>query len=240
MYNYKLIVPRVTGDTELFDSIVQANIKNISSPVTIYSVGDDYPNETIHSKYYKVIEKFKFDKDLKENDILIFSHNDCGILDLRFKEKIEYIFDKNEADLIGFVGSRQLNEDCCWWISGPENMFGHIIQGNKTDDSKVHLIKGPIGFYKNIVAIDGFCFVTLGKYFLNYNINFDKDTYKGNHFYDLDICQQFLNNNLKIAVAHFWMFHKSEGVSFQDNVWKTDRDSFISKFNLKFPFSKES
>jgi len=224
---YKLIVPRVPGDDVLFDSIVYANVKNISTQTEIINITDDYPNETIHSKYFKALINLK-ENDLKDDDVLIFCHNDCGIIDPLFKEKVDRFFETTDVALLGFVGSSKMKEDLCWWNSEPQYLRGHLMQGNKDDNNATHLIKGAIGFYNDLIMIDGFCFVTLGKYFKNFPINFD-NSYKGNHFYDMDLCRQFMFQDLKIGVADILMYHKSPGSSPSDENWKSDRANFLLK-----------
>lgn len=238
-YNYTLICPRLSGDEELYSKSIEKNSHHFS-PARILNVTDDYPNQTITSKYNQAINTIR--KDLKENDILIFSHNDTGIIDDFFKDKVEHIFNNTDAALIGVVGSNLLNDDGCWWSVPKDNQRGHLIQGNRSNNNQFHLQKGLIGFFDDIVVIDGLIMITLGKYLMNSEINFDINTCR-NNFYDASFCLDYLLNGYKIVVADILVSHKSEGVSNKDQIYCEDRDKFIKKYkdlSLDFPITLKS
>jgi hypothetical protein len=248
-YNFKLIVPRVAGDDKTFKDVFEANLKNITSELAVYNIFDDpkQPNFSIFQKYNKAIDTLK-KQDIGINDLFIFCHNDVGFLDNLFKEKIENIFEQTNIALVGFVGTSELIESGCWWNTSDGSnkaLRGHLIQGSKKKlpMEGIHLVKGSIGFFDDVVGVDGLCMVVSGKAIRDSEITFDTETFKGNHFYDLSFCLDLLLAGYDIAVADILLYHQSEGASNVSEEWTKERDKFVNKYKtlgLTFPITKES
>lgn len=231
---WKVIVPRVAGDDNLTEQCVMHGVKHLGIDARVFSCSDDVgANNTIHNKYIRGIEFLK--NELKEEDIVIFCHNDVNFIDNFFRNKVETVFNETDIALLGVVGSTQLKDNGCWWDNAPNILRGHIIQGarDKPMGAGFHLIKGWIGFFDDVVAIDGLCMITLGKYLMKHDINFDGTTYGGNHFYDLDFCMNYLTKGLKVGIANILVYHKSEGASNNNELWTSDRDKFVAKWKSK-------
>jgi hypothetical protein len=243
--DWKIIIPRVSGDEPIFNNIVLHGINSLKFPVRVFNCVDDVtePN-TISHKYARGIKALK-NNELKDDDIIILSHNDTNFLDNHFREKVELVFSEKDIALLGFVGTKELKESACWWENSSNNLRGHLIQGSKdkSPGDGFHLIKGLVGYFDDLVAVDGMCLITLGKYLRAGGIEIDTQTYVGNHFYDLDLCMSFLTKGFKIGVADILVYHKSEGKSNENEEWKTERDKFIAKWKnkgIEFPVTYES
>lgn len=238
---FKFIIPRVSGDDAIFDNVFKANIPNIESEV--FSVFDEPDKKySIFAKYNKAIEEL-VKKGLSDDSIIIFCHNDVGILDNQFCEKLELAFNKTNSDLVGVVGTRELKEHCCWWQSVPQMLVGHIIQGAKEKKymEGSHLIKGQIGFFDDVVFVDGLFMAVRGNVFNNPNIRFRTDIFSDNHFYDASLCLDLLLNGYNVSVIDLLVYHKSQGAANNNDVWTIERDKFIKYYTglgLTFPLDK--
>lgn len=244
---WKIIVPRVVGDETLFNQAMIHGVNGLGFLVRVFSCGDEPNNpeiNTIHHKHHRGMEVLK-NSELKDDDIVIFSHNDVNFIDSCFRDKVETIFSKTDVALLGVIGTSELKESGCWWDNPTNILRGHIIQGarDKAVGDGFHLVKGQIGFFDDVVAVDGLCMITLGKYFKLGGIEIDNTTYSGNHFYDLDMCMNYLSKGYKIGIADILVYHKSEGESNDNEKWTTEKDKFISKWKSKgieFPVTAES
>lgn len=232
--NWKIIVPRVAGDDVLTEQCVMHGVKHLGIDARVFSCCDDVGmSNTIHNKYVRGVDFLK--NELREEDIVVFCHNDVNFIDTLFRNKVESIFNNTDVALLGVIGTSNLNEDGCWWNNPTNILRGHIIQGSKDKPvgAGFHMVKGLIGFFDDVVAIDGLCMITIGKHIMRHNINFDGTTYSGNHFYDLDFCMNFLTKGLKIGIADILVYHRSEGASTQNESWSSDKDKFVAKWKSK-------
>jgi hypothetical protein len=244
---WNVLTPRVAGDTVLFDQTLLHGINAMKVLVKIFNCEDNpaTPEQnSINFKYSHGVRALK-QSNIGDEDIVVFVHNDVSFLDSNFKQKVEMIFDEKDVALLGFVGTKELKENGCWWDNPVNILRGHLIQGkrDKNNGEGIHLVKGQIGFFDDVVAIDGLCMITLGKYLKSGGIEIDTATYQGNHFYDLDLSMSFLTKGYKIGIADILVYHKSEGDSNQSEQWMAERDKFIKKWKAKgiqFPVTYES
>jgi hypothetical protein len=232
MPNYKCIIPRLNDNT--FKQFAEPSLKKIGTQVFQIYDNDKNVHENIFKKYSAGLETVK-QNGLNDTDIVILMHEDVFILDNLFKEKIELLFsEKPEVGLVGVVGANELTERGGWWMNGSDKLKGHIIQGQ--DDGGVdkgnHLVKGAIGYFDNVVCVDGCFMITKGEVIKN-GLKFDDDIYTGNDFYDCDLCLTVLEMGYKIACADILIFHQSRGMGVFNDAWKTAKDQFINKWNNK-------
>lgn len=196
--------------------------------------------ESIFIKYNAGIEKLIADKEpLKDDDVVAFCHEDVRILDPFFMQKLELVFkERGDIGLCGVVGATEIGDTGAWWHNPPANMRGHIIQENGS--SANHLIKGLVGYFDDLVAVDGLCFFIRGNLLLN-GLRFDTTTYNGFDFYDIDTCVTVLEKGFKVACADILLQHKSIGDVTKRKGWYEAKDKFIAKWKAKgfsFPLSQ--
>ena len=241
--NIKFIIPRVEGDNESFEKIFQSNMPNIDSEV--YSIFDEKDRKfNIFQKYNKAIEEL-IKKGIVDDDVFIFCHNDVGILDTEFKNKIETTFKETDVTAIGIVGTAELRDHGCWWQSVPNTLRGHLIQGAKDKRTLegIHLIKGAIGFFNDVVAVDGLFMAVKAKVFRDTSIRFRSDIFSDNHFYDLSFCLDLLLAGYNLGTIDLLVYHQSQGSPNTAEVWTRERDKFVSYYKglgLSFPIDKKS
>lgn len=215
-------IPR--HDDEVYKNNLEKSIQKFGG--TLYEIkGQD----NIFTKYQSAINAMK-SNNIADDDVVLFVHEDVQILDTLFFQKIQMAFHSNaNLGLIGIAGTSELTIEGGWWRNTPDKLRGHLVQGQDQENSGQYLKKGSVGFYDDLVAIDGCIMATTGRIVKNY-MNFDVETYKGlNDFYDIDICIDLLKQNLKIATINTLIFHKSTGSGALKYTWSEARDKFINK-----------
>jgi len=188
-------------------------------------------SESIFHKYNEGVHQH-VQSGVTAGDIFCFLHEDVKILDPFFAEKAELVFkDKQDVGMLGVVGTSEFLESGGWWHASSEKLRGHIIQEN--NGMKNHLIKGPVGYYDDLVALDGLCFFIRSSIFMEDKIRFDEETYSGYDFYDIDICLSILEKGYRIASADILVEHKSIGDIRGRESWKDNKDKCIAKWKAK-------
>jgi hypothetical protein len=197
--------------------------------------------ESIFVKYNAGIRQC-INEGLKPDDVVAFIHEDVKLLDPAFLNKVSSVFDsKSDVGMLGVAGTSVLTESGAWWHNAPDLLRGHVIQEHPEGGAR-HLIKGPIGFFDDLVAVDGLCFFIRGKLFTEENLVFDDKTYDGYHFYDIDTSLQVLEKGYKVACADILLQHGSVGNIKEDKKWHENRDKLISKWKNKgvsFPLTNK-
>lgn len=251
--NFRCCIPRGGKDDEKFKALAEPSLKKVGMQcLQIFDKDKDNP-ENIFKKYSGGIEAL-INSGLQDDDIVIFMHSDVAILDNLFKEKLEFLFaEKKDVAIIGIAGATKLTERGGWWMEAPlkieENgnqsgaLVGHLIQGKS--DAPVgqgfHLQKGPVGFFDNLVAVDGCIMITQGR-FIKEGLMFDMETYDSNDFYDIDLCMRALELGYRVAVADILIFHESPGMGVFNEPWKESKERFIKKWTdkgYKLPFTSD-
>jgi len=185
---------------------------------------------------------------LSENpagDILCFLHDDARVLSKIWVSKIGDFFPRHpEAGVVGLVGSDRMVPNPLYpllYANGEEHYYGKLIQGNVTKEfqpvitvstwKRFHL---P-GLYKEVVAVDGFCFF-IRKEVLEKVGGFDEKTYDRDgpcfHMYDIDLCFEARKAGYKnYVIGGILAQHLSLGKL--DEGWHKARKIFIEKWGEK-------
>lgn len=230
------------NNIEVFDNYIMPGLQKWEVDAAISMDSIPGIKESIFKKYNDGIKTFIERKypELLPTDIIAFCHEDVKLLDPFFIPKIQLVFKQREdVGLCGVVGTIKLNDTGAWWQNSPNDLRGHIMQENGENCS--HLIKGPIGFYDDLVAVDGLCFFIRASLFLD-GLRFDDATFDGFDFYDIDICMQVLKHGYKIACVDVLLQHKSIGDISKSQSWHIARDKFIAKWKteMSFPITQKS
>lgn len=195
-------------------------------------ISNDYADSIFKKYNYEI-------PGLDDNDIVCFIHPDIKILDLYFEEKIEMIFNlRSDIGLVGIYGTTSFNDQCGWWLNDRKQYGrGHIMQ-HLPNKEPFHM-EDRIGFFDDVVSIDGCCFFVRGNVLKN--VKFDEQTFSGYHMYDCDYSFSVLESGYKIAVADILVEHKSEGPLPPE--WFENRTIFHEKWSKKgyiFPINTSS
>jgi hypothetical protein len=232
MSNFKCIIPRIND--EKFKTLAEPSLKKIGGQVLQVLDKTAGVTENIFKKYLGGIEAL-MNSGIQDDDIIIFMHEDVVILDNLFKEKLEFLFaEKPEVAIVGIAGAIEITERGGFWMNTPDKMRGHLIQGKEggCQGDGFHLVKGAIGYFDDLVCVDGCIMITQGK-FIKEGLSFDDKTYTGNDFYDYDICLRALELGYSVACADILIFHASPGLGVFNESWKKSKDKFIKKWQDK-------
>lgn len=220
-------------DSQIFDTWLKPSLDKFKTSSLALIPNEE--NDSIFKKYNRGLDLV----GVREEDIYCFIHEDIKILDEYFEQKAELVFNKFEdIGVLGVIGTKCVSEKLGWWLCDPKYHVGQIQQG-MPDGTDYRMVK-KVGFFKNVVSVDGCCFFVSGKMFAD-GFRFDEKTYPSKyHFYDLDTCFTARQMSYKVAVADILVHHKSEG-PMPDN-WFQARNEFRTKWEgkgVKFPLSYE-
>lgn len=195
------------------------------------------------AKKYNLAVQAMFGNNMAEpGDLVGFIHEDIGIVDSLFKEKIHAVFNKRpDIGMLGVLGSNQISDSFEWWMNPPEHLRGHIIQGTSDNPGKgEHLVKGLIGFYDDIVSIDKNLMIVRSE--ILKEIQFDDEIFTINELYNTDFCLQVLEMGYKIAVADILIHQANQPKNESKNpVWQETRLKAIAKWSkYKLPITINS
>lgn len=200
--------------------------------------------KSITEKYNIVCNILKEQNLATDDKLFVFCHEDINILDNLFIEKVKMIFEeKLDIGILGIAGVETITE-YGWLYDKDNNPKGHLILGNI--QGKIgqgdHKLIGAVGYYDNIVAIDGCMFVVRGSLIKNNNIQFDLENFKNDrNMYAMDICMQSLISGFKIAVADILIFHNSTRTMTASNEWIESKKIFNEKYKeLEVPITINS
>jgi hypothetical protein len=236
---YKQIVAR--HNEAIFNSYLKPSIESFG--LMSCDVHDGSSGESLCKKYNAGINAFREKKEvgIKDEDIIGFIHEDVRILDGDFLKKLSYVFQsKPDVGMVGLCGTSLLDHSCMWWNS-KDHLRGHLIQEDQSGNAFHHSF-GNIGYYDDLVVVDGFFFAIRGELF-NKGLKFD-ETYPNFDFYDLDICFSVLEMGYKISVIDLLLQHKSVGGGVKDQRWSDNRKRFLDKYigvgKKDFPITRDS
>lgn len=191
--------------------------------------------DSIFKKYNKGIS-------MSDNaDVFVFVHDDVTIIDTNFENKAQMVFDRfPNIGVIGVIGTKIFNATGGWWMCDrSKDTIGHIMQGHPNGQHN-HMVDS-IGFCKDMVVVDGCCFLVRSTMFKEHMISFDDKTFSGYHHYDNDVCLQVKEKGFDIAVADILIQHESEGAL--DEEWNKNLVKLLNKWGNKgydFPITIES
>lgn len=164
--------------------------------------------------------------------ILCFMHDDIAYHTQNWGNHVLAHFNDTQINAIGIAGSPY-----CAYMPGPwwgnDIIYKHLVQGNDGDRSSGELnTNGEHGHKRQVIILDGVWFCTRKSIFNK--INFDGATFKGFHFYDMDICMQIHQSGGKlwcindVLISHFSMGNVNEA-------WLTQSMLFHEKWRNKLP-----
>lgn len=163
-------------------------------------------NENYVSMAQKYNHGISLIKDLQDDDIVIFVHEDVSITDSKnFENTVKQYFEENKnIGLAGVVGSSKHN-GCGWWNTENYLKKGQWIQSYKDNKIKLHKFEHS----NDVLVVDGVILFVKGD--VCKKIGFD-ETLKGYHHYDNLICLNTLvKTNYDIGIVPVLIFHRSEG-----------------------------
>jgi hypothetical protein len=184
---------------------------------------------------YSIFEAYNLGAKQCKYHILCFIHDDVLIHTSGWGEVVCNHFQEKNTGAIGIAGGKYLAYmPGTWWSSGYWEQ--NIIHSSKErEEYKLDAVITSPGSRSEVVAIDGVWFCVRKDLFDR--ISFDENTFKGFHFYDLDISLQVLKAGYKIfCVFDILIEHFSKGSYSKD--WIGDALLFQEKWRDKLPTSQ--
>lgn len=191
----------------------------------------------LNSMTKKYNEGIKRIKNLHDNDIIVFIHEDVIIKSLTFEQDLKDAFNADEKiGVVGVFGSSEY-EGTGWWLSNPHTHCGKIIQGSGRAIPEFRIMERNSSKLKSdMVVVDGCMIAVKGK--LAKIQKWDEDI-TGFHFYDNKYClDTLMNTDYKVAVADALIAHLSEGglsKSWYDNA--NSMKEYINKIGYSLPLT---
>lgn len=203
------------------DAVFKENIKPYL-PMSRTKIIKDNPKLNTMSKKYN--EGRRRLKNIRNNDIVIFIHEDIKVLDSEFEARIKYGFQINpDLGVLGVYGSTAFVGGGWWTYEKKNYAVGQIIQG-LNNGKQFYMRDNPTPFRKDLVVIDGCMMAVRGE--LLKKQEFD-ETLKGWHHYDNTYClNTLLNTDFKVGVIGSKLLHVSEGNP--DELWSAEATDIIT------------
>jgi GT2 family glycosyltransferase len=173
-------------------------------------------------------------------DILVFIHDDVQIIGnvLSFARPIRHLTDP-ATGFIGGFGSKLLNERGTWWEKNQpkqqiaENCLGMVFCPSANEFSMDAAVwPGLTARFGRVLVVDGVLLMCHRRTFDRLG-GFDAATYKGFHFYDVDITFRAHQLGLKNYAAPLPMLHASLGKYGDD--WEINRKIFVEMHRASLP-----
>jgi hypothetical protein len=174
-----------------------------------------------------------------EGEILVFVHDDAQFLGnpLTMAGPLQTLQDP-QTGFIGVAGTRLLDRDACWWGLNSkgavtEHCLGLIYQTGH-GELGIHANPYPEGTaqFGRVVVLDGVLLMCHRRTFERLN-GFDEQSYKGFHFYDIDITFRAALAQLQNLVAPIPLLHASPGGA--EQAWEANRQIFLRKYGHLLP-----
>ena len=153
----------------------------------------------------------------KEDEYIIFVHDDVYITDIFIKEKLQKAFEK--FDIVGVAGSVIINlglERIGWHLASKEYLSGsveHVVNNKQEDSPTFWTYFGPTP--KKVSVIDGVFIAVKYKSIIDKNVKFDEQfTFD---LYDIDFCISAIKSNLEIGTSNIHLTHLSQGEGINEN-----------------------
>ncbi|HTP60525.1 MAG TPA: glycosyltransferase [Burkholderiales bacterium] len=172
-------------------------------------------------------------------DILAFMHHDIQVLAnaVAFERPLR-LLEEPATGLIGIAGATRLNAQGCWWGDLPlQEVMSHcrgiVAYPDENPMGMTYTTwPGGQGLFGQVVVVDG-VFLMCHRRTLDSLGGFDSKTFKGFHFYDIDISFRAHLRGLKNYVAPLPLIHESRGN--YDDAWESARKLFVDKFSGQLP-----
>lgn len=188
-----------------------ANIKQtIGEAFEIVCIDNSANRLSIFEAYQQGVEQAK-------GDILVFAHDDIVFLTQNWGQILQTALANKQAGIVGVLGGHIIDETSISWTSSGF-YSGQVVQVSHGERTTFNHNESALG--NSVVALDGMLLAMRKELFEHNILKWDADTYKGFHFYDIDICMQAITQGYQVQVAPILLEHHSLGAfnqSFYDS-----------------------
>ncbi len=151
----------------------------------------------------------------------VYMHQDVLIIRKNFVEEFLQVFRNPQVGIMGLAGCEHLPRSGIWWEGkGVHNMIAHSLRAEH--------IEVPAGVVPAcpVQAADGVLMVT------QYDIPWREDLFKGWHFYDASICQEYRRQGYQVVIPRQdkpWLIHQTRHIMAGDD-YNQERQIFLQEY----------
>ena len=187
---------------------------------------------------YDIFSGYNAGASQGQGEILAFVHDDVRFLGNRLTlEKPLELFRAADTGFLGIAGTRLLLEHACWWASNPQTegrgMVCHPAEGEFGIQWDIWPMQ-QVGLFGRVAVLDG-VFLMCQRETFNRLGGFDAQTYRGFHFYDVDITFRALQLGLVNYAVPIPVFHNHIGMPSHE--WQENQQIFLRKFGKFLRYS---
>lgn len=205
------------------DKEFAANIKFTIGNIAYEIIWIDNSNNSysIFTAYNEGVKKAKY-------NYLCFMHEDIVFHSTNWGEIINNIFNlESNIGMIGIVGGCYISQHSISWYSSYPYTIGKLYQGKNINGvylKRMEDFNNSQITHNYAKTIDGLFMVIPRNFFIEKQLFFDSNTYKGFHLYDFDISMQINSLGYQIYVTNDILIeHKSSGcinTQYYENLFK--------------------
>jgi GT2 family glycosyltransferase len=213
--------------SQLNESLRQNIDKTIGTEYEIILIDNSKNKLSIFEAYNKGVELSKY-------SFICFMHDDIQYLTDNWGKLALAHFENNQVGAIGISGSPYLSLfPGPWWSSGLISKF--IVEFDNQKETLVNIsYKKPQNNAVEVVALDG-VWLFVRKSVFN-KIKFDNSSFKGYHFYDLDLSMQLKKSGF-ILLSVFDILIKHQSMGNINYSWVKNGFLFTNKWKSMLPIS---
>jgi GT2 family glycosyltransferase len=203
------------------------------------TIGAEYEIVLIDNSqnHYSIFEAYNKGVELSKYSFICFMHDDIQYLTNNWGKLALARFENNKVGAIGISGSPYLSLfPGPWWSSGLISKY--IVEVDNETESLVNIsFKKPENNAVQVVALDGVWLIVRKSVFNT--IKFDNLSFKGYHFYDLDLSMQLKQSGF-ILLSVFDILIKHESMGNINYSWVKNAFLFTKKWRSILPISQNS
>jgi hypothetical protein len=183
---------------------------------------------------YSLAQAYNMGAMRAKYDMLCFLHEDCLILTNLWDECIQDIFYMApQTKIIGVAGTTLLPDTGVWWQAGRPYIRGRVIHFDNVRQWQSHFSDPREYGVFSVVAVDGL-FMVVRKSLMGGQRLFDEDTFKGFHFYDLDLSASISSRERDtMVVTH--SINVAHAATSNMTDWEKYRQLFVQKYRAVLP-----
>lgn len=187
----------------------KSNIDNTIGkiPYEIICIDNSKKDFSIFQAYNYAIKKAQY-------PFICFMHEDILYHTTNWGELIINKLNNKKIGLLGVMGAHYIDQYSQYYHV-PGICRGKVIQGEYKNGIYIKKIDERYQYKQlgcNVIVIDGLWIASRKELFDKGILHWDEDTYKGFHFYDMDLCMQANIKGLKIQIVDELLIeHKSIG-----------------------------
>ena len=182
-----------------------------------------------------ICEAYNRGIDKAAGDILVFVHEDVFFMEEGWGKVLQSKFSADSSvGLIGVAGTQYLlADDLRWHIAGQPFLKGRVIHELDKGGRFILTVFSWDKTDAEVVAVDGLFFAVKKELFSR--VRFDDNTFRGFHFYDLDVCMQIRQTHKCMVTWDILLKHLSAGKN--DPSWHNAANLFAQKHQKELPVS---